>query len=119
MQVHDEGGRVVIRLDDVPDRATFRLLARQLGELDGPRAVVIDLADGLVLRPSLVTELGGLVAELADVDVWVSCPRLSGRRMVRNLLGPDIGIVRALDEAPHAPGASDPPVTSSPAGAPS
>jgi hypothetical protein len=116
MQVHHDEERVVITVDALPERSTFELLVEQLRALDSGLPVVLDIGDAMVLRPAEVRELGSLLELLHDQPVWIACRRLSGRRMLRCLLGGRRGLVGRPEEVPPArPGDDDPLVRLNPA----
>lgn len=109
MQVHHEPDRVIVTIDALPDRATFELLVEQVRSLGAGVPVVVDIGEEMILRPAEVRELGSLLELLDGQPLWISCRRLSGRRLLRRLLEESLPLVgRPADVPPSGSGGSDP-----------
>lgn len=99
VEVHVLAGRLVVTLGDAPEEPMRDLLARQLRDAAGGGPVVIDLSR-ITLRPSDVRAVQDLIGRLGDTQVWLSCSRLSGRRVLNRLLERPCAIVRHPEEVP-------------------
>ena len=98
-------------MDVLPDPAAFELMADQVRSLGGDVPIVVDIGEEMVLRPTEVRELGTLLELLDGLPLWIACRRLSGRRMLRCLLGGNRPLVGRPEEVPPSgPGGCDPAV---------
>jgi hypothetical protein len=98
-------GRVVVTLSDVPDAAMAARLVEQLRTMPPLGPVVIDVS-AMTLRRDELRALDSLVTDLSGFEVHLSCPRLSGRRLLTRLLLSKPSVVSSpTDPAPWTTGA--------------
>lgn len=78
-------GRVVVALAGELGVATTRRLVERLRAMPPSGPIVIDV-DGVTLRRDELRLLDALVADLSGLDVYLSCSRITGRRLLTHLL---------------------------------
>lgn len=98
-------GRVVVTLSDVLDATLAARLVEQLRATPPLGPVVIDVS-AMILRRGELRALDSLVTELSGFEVHLSCPRLTGRRLLTHLLPSRPSVVSSpTDPAPWTTGA--------------
>lgn len=83
--VRASNGRVVVALAGELGAVTTRMLVERLRAMP-PSGPIVIVVDGVTLRRHELRVLNALVADLSGLDVYLSCSRLSGRRLLTHLL---------------------------------
>lgn len=83
--VRVSSGRVVVALAGELDAAMTRRLVQRLHALPPSGPIVIDVS-GVTLRRDELRVLDALVADLSGLEVYLSCSRVTGRRLLTHLL---------------------------------